>query len=300
MVIVRSSLSSPTRRVGWGKPDPNMGLSTALTCSIFLVSFTAINAADGTKGEGLHARNEAVQKALDSAWIRMEKPEDLGNLEEIPPFSDIDKEEKVHQLIIYVLDSTRETRWAVPIVMSERLGLGKNDLFEAVLPLLDSGSREVAKVLDDWALNCIEGRGNLQDEPDYSIYQSYLKTHKGDDTPSLVKRMFMRSPGTAFDVMCDVYVEDATERNRLKGEMQKIGVSRITRVPSQPDGKRVVPPDVEETMQGLARSPFWWARLYVAEIMRRTFRYSNDALRQQLKEDVNEIVRERASAIPQR
>ena len=275
----------------------SMELSKVLICSILMIAFTSPNTSAGVRHQGLQERNEAVQRAIDSALVKLNARVDLGHLAETPPFSEIDSTAKVHQLILYVLDATREIRWVAPIALSEKLGLTKNDVFEAVRPLLDSGGPEVVKVADDWALNYIEGVQRLQDTPDYSLYRSYLTTHKEDESSSLVKRMFMKSPGTAFAVMCDVYVEDATERNHLKAVMQQIGVSSIKRVPNPLGGKRIVPPEVEEAMQGLARSPQWWARLYLVEVMRRTFKYSNEPLLQQLRMDANEIVRERAAVI---
>ncbi len=276
---------------------PSFELSRVLMCSICMIAFTSANAATGVRHEGLQERNEAVQRAIDSSLVKLNARVELGNLAEIPPFSDIDSTTIVHQLILYVLDASRENRWAAPIALSERLGLTKNDIFEAVRPLLDSGGPEVVKVVDDWALNYIEGVQRLQDTPDYSIYRTYLSSHKEDESSSLVKKMFMKSPGTAFAVMCDVYVVDATERNHLKAVMQQIGISSIVRVPNPLGGKRIVSPEVEEAMQRLAKSPQWWARLYVVEVMRRTFKYSNEKLLQQLKTDANEIVRERATAI---
>jgi hypothetical protein len=278
----------------------SMGLGKVFMCSICMIALTSSNISAGVRHQGLQDRNEAVQRAIDLSLEKLNAGVDLGNLAEISPFSEIDGTAKVHQLILYVLDATRETRWVAPIALSERMGLTKNDVFEAGRPLLDSGGPEVVKVVDDWALNYIEGVKRLQDTPDYSLYRSYLTTHKEDESSSLVKRMFMKSPGTAFSVMCDVYVDDATERNHFKAVMQQIGVSSIVRVPNPLGGKRIVSPEVEEAMQGLARSPLWWARLYVVEVMRRTFKYSNDPLLQHLKIDVNEIVRERAAAIMER
>jgi len=278
----------------------SMELGKVLICSILMIAFISPNTSAGVRHQGLQDRNETVQRAIDSSLVKMNAGEDLGNLAEKPPFSEIDSTAKVHQLILYVLDATREIRWIAPIVLSERLGLTKSDVFEAVRPLLDSGGPEVVKVADDWALNYIEGVKRLQDTPDYSLYRSYLTTHKEDASSILVKKMFMKSPGTAFAVMCDVYVEGATERNRLKAVMQQIGVSSIIRVPNPLGGKRIVPPEVEEAMQRLAKSQLWWARLYVVEVMRRTFKYSNEPLLQQLRKDANEIVRERATVITER
>jgi hypothetical protein len=55
-------------------------------------------------------------------------------------------------------------------------------------------------------------------------------------------------------------------------------------------------PEANETLATLARRKEWWARLYVAYIMRQHPELRQQAITQQLAEDENELVREAASA----
>ena len=174
-----------------------------------------------------------------------------------------------------------ETTWRLPSASAQ-------SFINAVLPYLETKNADLKELLYDEWLPLIEGGGL---KPDYSYYESFIKSKKKRPPLPLIQYMYEKSPGEALLVLTRVYAKDPKTREPIIQAKETIDADMKNR------GYGVDRSQAIEALEELSRNRRWWVRLYVAEIIQTPYGparyYKNDApeIPKRLKRDRSSVVR---------
>ncbi len=159
-----------------------------------------------------------------------------------------------------------------PTQEAMRNGGWKLDMLEAIAPY-GGTTNSLQKEQLEWVLEKIDYKGAR--ERDYSTYGSFLK--KSRDVPNfgLIAYMYDHDMQAAILTMADVYADDAT-KTELANQLQG---------------------DPKAALQSFADRPEWWARLYVAEMMKKQPQLRDPAILRKLEKDDHPLVKEKVAEI---
>ncbi len=149
-------------------------------------------------------------------------------------------------------------------------------LVNAVVPYLNTSDIDLRKKLYSVLMWVDQVKGSKKD---YSFYESYIKPRKESPPQPLVKYMYKKAPDAALSSMAAVYLDKDEAKaliDQVKGE------------------------DDAQAVDRLSKRPEWWAKLYVAEKMKKNPKLHDPELIEQLKKSEHLIVREAAQEIEQK
>jgi hypothetical protein len=160
----------------------------------------------------------------------------------------------------------------LPGFILEQLAIPNAVLAEVCLPLLDSEDDSTRRLAADWLTRADHvPKGGV----DFSRYEGILREKKQNLPQGLIRYMYGRNPQAAVLSMSRVYGEKVAETelaDKLKG-------------------------DPKAALQSLADRPEWWARLYVAETMKKQPQLRDPAILKKLEKDGNPLVKEKVADI---
>ena len=205
-------------------------------------------------------------------------------------------ERLIPQLVHYTIEA--EARGADMLevmfagVIIEQLGILDWQLVHALIPYLGTGDPKVEKQVRDWL-------GGTEDPSasrprDYSQYRTFIqvRVQKGEELPrSLIHYMYDSEPGTAVVMLMRAHVGDNPKEKRPILWAEHLVADVLWKWKHGFLKRGVVEPEAVEALWDLSDHPRWWARLYVAEIMRQHPPFRTDELIAVLLTDPDESVR---------
>jgi hypothetical protein len=166
---------------------------------------------------------------------------------------------------------TERDRW-LSMAVVKHLAISNETFTEVGLSLLDAEDEATRKQ----AFGCLTradrtSKGGI----DFSRYETILRENDRKPRQRLIQYMYWRDPQVALLSMSRVYGNKAVETelaDKLKG-------------------------DPKAVLQSLADRPEWWARLYVAETMKKRPEMRDSATVKKLEKDDNPLVKEKVAEI---
>ncbi len=166
----------------------------------------------------------------------------------------------------------------------------------ALLPLLDDVDAEIRRAAGS-LLRGLEDRSALR-PPDYSSYHSFLEADfraGREPQASLIMHMFESDPGVALlTLMRASQMRNPVEMKPILWAEHVVADLMWRRQFGFVEAKAVDPAVVRE-LDKLSQHTAWWARLYVAEIIRKNPELGTKSIRDRLVADSHELVRKSAT-----
>lgn len=217
----------------------------------------------------LSSTNVQERQALFSSGTEEEYKQKLSELERVAGGT----EALIVQLLYFRTQANGMMEAMLPVTIIEQLGIAGNDMTATLIPYLEASDQGVFKEAQEWLSGFDYNK--IERTYDFGRYEKTLREKERHPPQGLVRYMYNRNPDTALRVMVRVYGSKATETelaDKLKG-------------------------DPKSALQSLADHPEWWARLYVAETMRKNPQLRDPAILKKLEKDDNPLVKEKVAEI---
>jgi len=180
--------------------------------------------------------------------------------------------EMVLQLLYFSAHANGMQQAMLPGFILEQLAIPNAVFAEVCLPLLDSEDEPTRRLAANWLTRADQvPKGGA----DFSRYEAILREKKQNPPEGLIRYVYDRNPQAALMAMSRVFGGKAVETelaDKLKG-------------------------DPKASLQALADRPEWWARLYVAEMMKKQPQLRDAALLKKLENDDNPLVKEKVAEV---
>lgn len=240
--------------------------------------------------------DQAVQAAQVGTAPKLSRVERVMHIENA--LGDLSRElpEKLIQQLLYSHNQAR--------ARDERASMGalglvyyfrfpETSIVRAVLPYIDTDNKLLRSEVRRLLRNVEGGRSVMVAEPDYSYYGGLIGADKEHPPAQLVAYMYQRSPGTALLCLSSIYVPttDPPERYREVLWAEHVVSDVLWKHKYGFLDKSEVPAEAAAELEKLSKHEAWWARLYVAEILRQHPQFRTPALIDRLKADAHELVR---------
>lgn len=203
--------------------------------------------------------------------------------------------EAIRQSIAFVADatSTREAMGAAQLI--RELKGSDQSLVESVMPLLDATDAKLVETADN-ILAGLEHR-SAERRPDLSVYRELLADGIRNHEPrpdALIMHMYDADPGYAMLTLMRVHQlrEPDAIKEILWAEHVVSDAQWRQRYGFLPEDES--DPQAVNQLAGLARHDAWWARMYVAAVMRQNASLRSDTDIQMLQQDADPLVRQEA------
>jgi hypothetical protein len=243
---------------------------------ISLAAVPAVADASGKGGSTTIMPNETVQSALqallstNSAQMFSGTVESLQTrLDQLRKMAGQDKD-LVLQLLYYRAHAKNQREAMLFSAVVEQLAIPDAAFADAGLCLLDSSDESTRRLgYEAFTRADHAPKGGV----DFSRYEGILHEKKQNPPQGLIRYMYDRNAQAALLSMSRVYGDKAIETevaDKLKG-------------------------DPKAALQSLAERPEWWARLYVAETMKKQPQLRDAAILKKLETDDNPLVKEKAA-----
>jgi len=182
------------------------------------------------------------------------------------------EEDVVLQLVYFASCATNIEQSMVSGFILEQMKVSGETVANALLPLLESANKSTLRLVADWLTRAdYVSTGGV----DFNRYESILREKKQNPPQGLIRYMYDRNSRAALLSMTRVFGDKAAETelaDKLKG-------------------------NPKTSLQSLADRPEWWARLYVAETMKKQPQLRDQAILGKLQKDTHSLVKERADDI---
>ena len=183
-------------------------------------------------------------------------------------------------------------------IIVDALHIGPDALVEPLIPFLGSEDPELRAEAENILVGC-EG-GSLERAPDFEIYRPILEAdHRAGKVPNapLVRHLFKSHPGTALLLFRSMSTLSQEESRRVLWAEHVVADAlwRYRHGFLKPDESDAA---AAEQLGLLSRNAAWWARLYVAEVMRQHAALADPEVIAALKQDANELVRRASNGGP--
>ena len=177
-------------------------------------------------------------------------------------------------------------------ITTGRLNIRKRTIAHSLIPYIETPDMALRKKIRHRLQHYEDA--SARRPPNFDLYQSIIAHNfrKGkESSPGLVRYMYERDPGTALLTMKQAALQDRDEIRQITWAEHV-----ISNVLWKHKHKFLKPDEVEpaaaEQLDKLSRSKHWWARLYVAHIMRQHRGFRRAEIIERLKKDDNQLVRE--------
>lgn len=233
-----------------------------------------------------------IQSAIRGLVIRESGEAFMDHLGVLREESGESFERLIPQLIYHSIrsKSTREGM-VVPFII-DQLGIRDQHLVAALIPYLGTRDPQVERAVRNW-LAGTEDRSYPRG-PDYSQYRAFIafKVQNGEEPPrGLVQYMYRAEPGLAMLTFMRAYGLAGRKEAKPILWAEHLVADVLWKWKHGFLKRGVVEPEAVEALWDLSDHPRWWARLYVAEIMRQHPPFRTDELIAVLLADPDESVR---------
>lgn len=186
----------------------------------------------------------------------------------------VTNETQLVEQVLYFLRhgiTTEEQGYGV-VVLVNKLPVDRQRKAETAVAYLDTSDKDTRRIVEEFLDTASTLPGNKRD---FSALETILRQKQPDVQSVLVAFMYCRDPKAAVLSMSRVYSDKAAETelaDKLKG-------------------------DPKAALQSLADRPEWWARLYVAETMKKQPQLRDPAILKKLEKDDHPLVKEKVAEI---
>ncbi len=251
---------------------------------------------DGEKGQ--EQQEEAItpdpliQSAIRGLVIRESGEAFMEHLGVLREESGESFERLIPQLIYHSIRSQSTREGMIVGFIIDQLEIRDWQLVHGLIPYLGTGDPKVEREVRNWLGGTEDSSASRA--PDYAHYRAFIqvRVQKGEELPrSLIHYMYDSEPGTAVLTLMRAHVGDNPKEKRpiLWAEHQVADVLWKWRHGFLDRAK--VEPVAAEALARLVGHPRWWARLYVAEILRQHPAFRTEELIAVLLTDPDESVR---------
>jgi hypothetical protein len=246
-----------------------------------------------------------VQKRLEVVGQRFGDPQ-LSDLEKMAAILDVGDLAKADptalfgQMFYYYCRWQRQDRkgesrqWAM-IFITKQLQLSNFAIISVVTPYLNAENEELKSMAHSF-LRMVEGE-QYRGERNFSYYYQVIEQNKAAPPLPLVAYMFERSPSTALHTFIVVYRDTAQREDPYRGMLwgEHVIADAIWRKEHRFIEKGVVPPEAAAELVNLSKHEEWWARLYVAALLKQHPEFGTPPIVERLSKDEHELVRKLAA-----
>lgn len=233
-----------------------------------------------------------IQSAIRGLVIRESGEAFMEHLGVLREESGESFERLIPQLLYFSIRAEGMEEGIIAGFIIEQLEILDWQLVHALIPYLGTGDPKVEKQVRDWL-------GGTEDPSasrprDYSQYRTFIqvRVQKGEELPrSLIHYMYDSEPGTAVVMLMRAHVGDNPKEKRPILWAEHLVADVLWKWKHGFLKRGVVEPEAVEALWDLSDHPRWWARLYVAEIMRQHPPFRTDELIAVLLTDPDESVR---------
>ena len=175
--------------------------------------------------------------------------------------------------LMYFSDQTKDERETMlPGFILQQLAISNAVFADVCLPLLSSEDEPTRRLGSKWLTRAdYKPNGGV----DFSRYEDILREKKQNPPQGLIRYMYSRNPLAALLSMsrvCGDMASEAELAEKLKGDPRAV-------------------------LASLADGPEWWARLYVAETMKKQPQLRDAAILKKLEKDDNVLIKEKVAEI---
>ncbi len=281
--------------IGAGNRRPGPWLATLLVMAMVAVAAPGCALADERT---VITPDAELQSAISDFATAATETGRSQALARIPASKDQSYDEIVCQLLYYSAHTGNTRQAMAPGAVFRELNIPDGAVVQSLVPLLDTTDAEVAKSVRS-ILGGLEGRSAGR-RPDFSIYRESIASplrESKEPPPGLIRYLYESDPGQAMLMLMRAH--QLREPERIKPILwaehvvadvlwkQQYGFLK----PSETS------PAAQTELAALANRPEWWARLYVAEIMRQHAAFHRPELMDRLAHDSHALVREPAVTI---
>lgn len=279
-------------------------MTEIMTCLIMGLTLVLVQPASGDEprvGATRTERDEPYQSLITQYSNSSNRSTIETALEQLISMNGGDSKRLVAQLVWRLAnDQQDQVVGALAGRIFKRWEDDKNSIVAALLPLLDDVDPDIRREAGG-LLRGLEDRSALR-PPDYSMYHTLLEADfRAGRAPqsSLVAFMYEGDPGVALlTVVRASQMRDPAEMKPILWAEHVVADLMWRRQFGFVDAKAVDPAVVRE-LDKLSQHKEWWARLYVAEIIRKNPELGTKAIRERLAADSHELVRQSATpAVP--
>lgn len=272
---------------------PGWRLLIVLTLAIVPTASADESRANRTRTE----RDEAYQSIISEYLTSSDINAITSALERLMALNGGDSRRLVAQLVWRLAKERQNERVnALAGRVFEQWDHARIGIVGALLPLLDDVDADI-RYAAGRLLRGLEDRSALR-PPDYSVYHAFLEADfRAGRAPqaSLVTFMYEGDPGVALLTMMRAsQMRDPAELKPILWAEHVVADLMWRRQFGFVEPKAVNAAVVRE-LDKLSQHTAWWARLYVADIIRKNPELGTKAIRERLAADLNELVRKSAT-----
>ncbi len=219
-------------------------------------------------------------------------------LDRLQALDDAGHQQLVRQ-VVYYSSHAHDTPAAMAAgAIIRELNIPDHAVIEALVPLLGTTDPDLGRSVRS-ILGGFEGRSAGR-RPDFSAYREIIaeRIRSGQEPPNdLVRYIYASDPGEALlTLMRACQLRQPADLQPLLWAEHVVSDVLWKQRNGFLDSAEIEPATARE-LASLARHPAWWARLYVAEVMRQHPAFHQPGLVEQLQRDPHPLVREAAFAV---
>jgi hypothetical protein len=247
-----------------------------------------------------------VQRHIQRALNAGDEHELREQLEVLQRQAGKDQQTLIRQLLYYSIhgrdqEGRHDVREAMALgIIGKQLEIEDTRMVMALLPYLDARDPAIRKAVRG-ALPAVEAPSRAVHPPSFSFYQTILESRvrKRQDLPyGLVRYMYERHPGSALLAMMRVfYSRDQQKESKAVLWAEHVVAETLWKQQHGFLEKGQSDPQAVAQLENLSKHDAWWARLYVAHVLRRHPEFRSGEIVERLKNDEHELVREALLAI---
>jgi len=275
---------------------------TGLCISLALSSAECVDDRDMARPSRI-VPDKAIQSAIETtvrAFAKIngdEEGEKTGQafreLRRLVALTGKDRVNLMRQLIYFQAHATDEFQATIPDILIRQAEIGETWIVTAIAPLLDTEDLPVCAVAARLA-TLVENAGDGAAEKNFSYYAGYLatckRTAREPDLP-LIERMFGIAPGLALVTLASIHLP--AEPRPIKSVLWAEHVVADVLWKEDKGFEKAAAdarPAAIEQLDLLSKREDWWARLYVAEIIREHKELRTPELIARLEKDEHPLV----------
>jgi hypothetical protein len=272
-------------------PSMRRGIIVAIVIMGAACAPARINAADD-RGIEITADN-VYQAALTDLFSEPDKATFDGQVDQLLKLRVGDSRQLILQLLWFAAQHPQDKR-TKPFVghVLRRIDAPKDAIVTALAPHLDNRDASVQGMVRD-LLRGYEDRSATR-PPDFSAYRALIEADvqlRREPQSSLVQFMYESDPGTALQTSVRAFqLRDPKEIKPILWSEHIVAELFWKQRYGFVEPKAVDATAVQE-LEKLSRHPYWWVRVYVAEIIRAHPELGNPEIAKRLQQDADLRVR---------
>jgi len=211
-------------------------------------------------------------------------------VEALRQLGDGEREALLLQLALYVAAAEGTEQSMAGALIAQQLAFTQSEKLDAVLPHMMTAGPRLRRAFTELLATIDRPEGG---DPDFRTYEERITKAKEAPPDPLILYMFEVSPDAALASMERVYGSNAAEQRPRPRSVAELRVLLLRRgaSPAWTERER---DSARAALDGLARDPGWWRRLYAAAVLREHPELATPEITSRLKSDPHPLVRRAA------